>query len=154
MHTIRYELATPAIIHERLGDEVIIISFADGNYHSLRGSAAHIWDDLVIGMTTEAIIGDVERSFDATGHDVRADVHAFLAVLHERGLVNPAADTGGTAAAAAPDADSRVQYDVPTCETFTDMHELMLLDPVHEVDPSLGWPRPATDEDRPPANGA
>jgi hypothetical protein len=144
MDTIRYELATPAIIHELLGDEVIIISFADGNYHSLRGSAAHIWGDLVLDLDTEAIVADVERSFDTTGHDVGADVRSFLTTLSDRGLIRPASDPAGVApATSAPHDSARMGYDVPSCETFTDMHELMLLDPVHEVDPSLGWPQPA-----------
>jgi hypothetical protein len=144
MDTIRYELATPAIIHELLGDEVIIISFADGDYHSLRGTAAHIWGDLVLGLDTEAIIADVGQSFDTTGHDVGADVRAFLTTLSDRGLIRPASDPARLApATSAPQNGAPMEYDVPTCETFTEMRELMLLDPVHEVDPSLGWPRPA-----------
>jgi len=144
MDTSRYELATPAIIHERLGDEVIIISFADGDYHSLRGTAAHIWGDLVLDLATEAIAADVERSFDTTGHDVGADVRAFLTTLSDRGLIRPTSDPAEVApATSAPQDGAVVPYDVPLCETFTEMRELMLLDPVHEVDPSLGWPRPA-----------
>jgi hypothetical protein len=42
----------------------------------------------------------------------------------------------------------RPTFESPTLAKFTDMEDLLLLDPVHEVSPDQGWPHPA------PAHGA
>ena len=35
---------------------------------------------------------------------------------------------------------ARQPWSAPVLETFTDMQDLILLDPVHEVEPTRGWP--------------
>jgi len=44
--------------------------------------------------------------------------------------------------AAAPTAD-RPPFVKPILQKYTDMADLLLLDPIHEVDAGQGWPHPA-----------
>ena len=74
-------------------------------------------------------------------------VDGFVATLVADGVLLPAE------ASVVPAADRRVPpptpgepFAAPTVERFTEMQDLLTLDPIHEVD-DLGWPHAA----RPPA---
>jgi len=72
-------------------------------------------------------------------------VNQLLDELREEGLI--VADeangklplSGSSTSVAGPIVTTRIEFRAPTFEKFTDMQELILLDPIHEVDQS-GWP--------------
>jgi hypothetical protein len=45
-----------------------------------------------------------------------------------------------------PPSAPKERFEEPALEGFTDLEDLLLLDPVHEVEPSRGWPYAATAE--------
>ena len=51
-----YTINAPEVASEQFDDEIIIVSLKTGNYYSLRGSAASIWNDLVGGISLEHLI--------------------------------------------------------------------------------------------------
>lgn len=133
-----YTLAGPDIAHERVDDEVIAINLATGAYFSLVGAAADAWDLLVAGTDLDAVALAVAPRYGVDPSTVRADLDAFVAALVADGLVAE----GGAAAPAAvelPAVAEGAAYAAPTLDKYDDMEELLLLDPIHEVDPS-GWP--------------
>jgi hypothetical protein len=69
---------------------------------------------------------------------VAAELSAFIESLEAEQLVvpDPLDATGAPLAPAGP----ALPWEPLALETFTDMQELILLDPVHEVEPSQGWP--------------
>jgi hypothetical protein len=143
----RLTLQAPHVIHEAIDGEVVVINLATGTYYSLRGSAAEAWeliqrpDGVVLGQ----LVATLAARFDAPPSDLRAALEPFLADLGEEGLVswaNDAASSGtGVELVAASNghADPAGGFEPPRLEKFTDMQELVLLDPVHEVGES-GWP--------------
>ena len=73
-------------------------------------------------------------------------VSGLLEELTTASLIVPAPETNsngaGPAANGAGPAKPQAQYAAPKLSTYTDMQELLLLDPIHEVDES-GWPAQA-----------
>jgi len=139
----RYSVAHVDIAHQRVENEVIVVNLLTGAYFSLRDTAADAWDLLTGGADVgEASIVIAERyGIDAaTGS---ADLAPFVQRLLDEGLIAPAGDTahpsGELEAIAAGAA-----YRPPLLEKFDDMEELLLLDPIHEVDED-GWPTVATE---------
>ena len=62
----------------------------------------------------------------------------FLAELEEEGLVVEADGADGTT----PDLGSASSdFASPHLEKYTDLQDLIMLDPIHEVEPK-GWPAP------------
>ncbi|WP_417598665.1 PqqD family protein [Pararhodobacter oceanensis] len=125
----RYSLNTPTVISETVDGEVIIINLDDGNYHSLRGNAADLWQNLSSGVGVDAIVAV------ATGASARAVVDRFVAELSAKGLINPIAE--------APIATDPTPWSTEgvVIESYDDMSDLLGLDPVHEVDMQAGWPK-------------
>jgi hypothetical protein len=136
-----YVVNAPRVIHETLDGEVVAIDLGSGAYFSMRASAAVIWDALVAGLGTAGVIEHVTATHADTDADVAADVEAFVADLVARELIV----AGSPAPGSAPDHGAGLPYERPALEAFTDMADVILLDPVHDVDAAAGWPHQPAD---------
>ena len=130
------------VTHERLDDEVIAINLETGAYYALAGPAADVWTLAAGGGSTDEIVTELDARYDTDADTLRRDVDAFVGELVEQGLAastdeapTPADDVAGLpAAGATPQA-----YTVPALARYDDLADLLLLDPIHEVD-DAGWP--------------
>jgi hypothetical protein len=133
MSLTHLEVAAPKCSAEDFDGEIVAINLDTGRYFSIKDSAAAIWHDLAGGHSEEAILAAM--SGDAA---LVAAVEQYVAELLKEGLMRPADAPGVTAAPmlATPGMPH------PSLVSFGDMESLLLLDPVHEVDDSEGWPEP------------
>jgi hypothetical protein len=132
-----FTLADPTRISARPFDnEVVVANFGTGIYYSLLGSAAEIWGGLMAGVPLPDIAATLGAHAAPGGQGFAAAVAAFVEQLRQEGLIRPiepraadpwqpAAPPGGWAA--------------PELERFSDMQDLLLLDPVHDTS-EAGWP--------------
>lgn len=130
----RYRLRRPQVVAEIVDDEVIAINMETGVYFNMRGWSAHVWTLLAAGHSLE----EVTTTLVAAVGDVATDAVAefFTALLADDLLVpDPDATPGDL-----PPAPAEVWGGL-SLERFTDMTDLILLDPVHDVNPSDGWPK-------------
>lgn len=138
----RHRVNSPSVIHETIDGEVILIDLKTGTYYSLRGVGAAIWQGIVRGADSEQIAGDLQNRYDATEDQTAAAVDNLVVELEREGLIR--GDDGGETAqppAAENGAVPRLPFESPSLEKHTDMQDLILLDPVHEVG-AEGWPQP------------
>jgi Coenzyme PQQ synthesis protein D (PqqD) len=160
MDSTRVSVNAPHVIHETIDGEVIVINLATGSYYSLKGSAAAAWGLIEgpAGVQAEELLEALAARFDAPVAEVEHAFEPFLAELRAEGLVS---STGTDESAVEVAERSRsngntgveLAFEPPLLEKFTDMQDLVLLDPVHEVD-ETGWPRQRTDGDvRAASNG-
>jgi len=138
----RFRIAAE-IVHETVDGEVIAIDLGNGSYYSLAGSGPAIWELLGEGAS-EAQLGEaLAGRFEGDRATIEAEVTRLLGELRENGLIAEAEDAGRAAAEAGPPAAEREPFEAPRLERYTDMKDYFLLDPIHEVNPAAGWPRPA-----------
>jgi len=130
----------PAIIDETIDDEVVVVDLHGGSYYSIRDSGVAVWHSLIEPTTPDRVIARIADQFGRPEEDVRPAIASFIEELREHGLIRdaeaPVADQA--ASATAPSAD----FQPPQLERFTDMEDLLMLDPVHDVD-ERGWPHAA-----------
>lgn len=126
------------VSHERLGDEVIIINLERGAYYSGSGSAADLWTLLAAGASLEQAVDVLSRAYEVTASVVRQDVERSVAALLAAEIIE--ADSGGSTASSIelPAAAERT-WSAPGFDEYTDMWDLIKLDPIHDVD-ETGWP--------------
>ena len=134
-----YRANEPAISHEAMGGEIVIIHFDTGTYYSLAGSGALVWGWLVGGLGREAILTYLSASTPALVEPVMA----FIDELVKEHLLLP---TPTPAAAPTWPPTMPAPLDPPVLQKFTDMQELLLLDPIHDVT-EAGWPHQPTGAD-------
>lgn len=133
-----YEVAAPEVVDEDFGGEFVVLNLRDGRYFSLRGVAATLWRDVRGGYAVDGIVAAARPA----GDDLARGVEAFLTGLVEAGLIRPrtSAADGPAATEAASVAELLRERVVPMFEAFDDMAELILSDPIHDVEEDIGWP--------------
>jgi Coenzyme PQQ synthesis protein D (PqqD) len=139
---LRYRVNSPQVISETVGGETIIVNLATGHYFNLQGTAVAVWDGLVRDEPAETIVACLVASYAAPDGEIEDAVGRFLADLAESDLVTPE-DEGAAGpdapAAPPPDGQELPPFTPPSFTRYTDMQDIILLDPVHEVD-ARGWP--------------
>jgi hypothetical protein len=122
------------VAHETIDDEVLIIHTETGAYFSLRGSAAAIWGDILAGGDPALL----ERRFIGESDEIRRGISGFLSQLvgEEILMRDPSAPAATGAQAQRAEA---IPFTMPVLEKFSDMADLLTLDPLHDVD-AAGWP--------------
>lgn len=133
----------PTVRHERLEDEVIAIDLESGAYFALDDVAAVCWSILAAGGTVDAAVDATVARFDVASETAHADVDHFVDELVEVGLLG-AVDRPPVRAPAPDPAQELRAYKPPAIERFDDLEELLVLDPIHEVD-EAGWPAISAD---------
>ncbi len=134
----------PGLLHETIEGEVMVIDLTTGSYYSLRASAADVWEliEQSPGATREAVVAALASKHKAAFTEVDASVSGFVDRLLQEGLLVASAQASSTPVLLHSGANgvSAQAFDPPVLEKYTDMQDLVLLDPVHEVD-QTGWPR-------------
>jgi hypothetical protein len=133
-------IQVPAVTHERLDDEVIAINLETGIYYALVGTAADIWSSFDPASTVDDVADQLTCRYDADPSRVRRDVEAFARRLQRAGLLTRRADGDGEHGPSLPPLSPGAAWNAPELEEYRDMADLVLLDPIHQVD-ETGWPR-------------
>jgi Coenzyme PQQ synthesis protein D (PqqD) len=138
----RYRVNSPRVMHETIEGEVIVIDLSTGSYYSLRASGAEVWHALERGLPEDEIAGAVAARYEGAPAEITAAVSELLRRLSEEGLIeswNGAGEAAPTEVSSPAQDGPRERFQPPVLEKHTDMQDLILLDPVHEVD-ARGWP--------------
>jgi hypothetical protein len=136
---LRYKPNAPKIAYDTFDDEVVLINLESGNYYSLNRTAARVWAAVERCATVKDIVEELRRECECSGAAVEPEVLRFVTELHQEGLIVSDDVDVPPAAAPAPHGAVRIPFEPPVLQKFTDMADLLLLDPIHEVD-EYGWP--------------
>jgi hypothetical protein len=145
-----YRVNSPKVIHETIDGETVLVNLDSGNYYSFDGVGVDIWNLVETGIDGEGIIEAIVRRYAGDRETMEQAIYSFMKELEQEALVvkdDEIARENVTGARADDDArteDTRKSFEVPTLNKYTDMQDLLLLDPIHDVDES-GWPSPKTE---------
>lgn len=124
-----------SVVHEKFDDETVTVNLETGCYFSLRGSADAIWSLAAAGVSQSDIVSRLCTSYVGDAETIRSATDAFLDRLVEEALLERT-DREALEPAIALEGGP---FEPPALQKYTDMEELLQLDPVHEVD-QMGWP--------------
>jgi hypothetical protein len=130
----------PSTVHEQFGEETVILNLETGSYYSAQEAGSLIWNLVAEGHSETSILGRVNAEYSGNGDEISAATIKFLDQLAEESLVDqkPAGkDHVNEVNNTRPVSDKT--FAAPSLQKFTDMEEMLLLDPIHEVD-EFGWP--------------
>jgi hypothetical protein len=134
---IRFRLNNPQVVSETVDGEAIIVNLDSGTYYSIKGDGILIWNAITEGATVAELVDAVVGQTQADADSVRSALDAFSDALAAQGLIVARADGGAAPSLDFSGAGSGLAQ--PSFESYSDMQDLILLDPVHEVD-EAGWP--------------
>ena len=135
-----YRIRSASIVHEIIEGEAIVIDLESGSYCSMEGAAVEVWKGIIEGATRGELIARITECYTGAEDLITGAVTALLDKLATERLIEEADGP----------ADRPIRVPVPCradrklfagCEvqSYTDMKELLALDPIHEVAPA-GWP--------------
>lgn len=107
------------MVHEEFDAEIVVLNLQSGQYFGLNGSGAVLW--LAISAGHDPV--DISAPHGA----------AFATRLSELGLIVQS-DEAPIPALAQDFATA------PSIEVYDDLSDLILADPIHDVDEKQGWP--------------
>ena len=144
----RYRINEPHVVAEVIDGEAIVVNLDSGNYFSLRETATSIWQALVAGNTSPEVSRMMGREYAGEPDAIKAAIQTFIERLLQEGLIQAVESSGSEPPlteneSAGLSADGKAPFRNPEIEKFTDMADLLLLDPIHEVG-AQGWPRVGT----------
>ena len=144
------------VVHETIDGETILIHLGSGAYYSLAGCGAQVWEMLVAGAGADEVIASTQIRYDADPAEIAQPISALIdELLAEELIVEDGTDSAlrigsdgktSTPLAQAGDATiaesaTRQSFVAPVLHKYTDMQEFMLVDPLHDVEQEVGWPR-------------
>jgi hypothetical protein len=147
MTSVCYQPNGPNVLHEVIDGEAVLINLENGNYYSIDKVGAEIWSFMETGASAGQIIDILSSKYEGSRDEIETAVNALLVELLSQALIievdcqSPPGEpleiqTGS----------SRLPFEAPVLHSYTDMSELLLLDPIHDVD-ETGWPKPAPEGD-------
>lgn len=145
---MRYAKFDNNILSDVFGEEVVLVNLDSGMYYSLRGSATQIWIRLFNQYSLIEILADLIQIYQVTENQLITDINLFVTQLLELKIIKTATDAERKEIDFISK-DVLIDYSTPVVEIFSDMQEILLLDPVHDVDKS-GWPI-SKNSDNPPS---
>jgi hypothetical protein len=145
---MRYAKFDNNILSDVFGEEVVLVNLDSGMYYSLRGSATQIWIRLFNQYSLIEILADLIQIYQVTENQLITDINLFVTQLLELKIIKTATDAERKKIDFISK-DVLIDYSTPVVEIFSDMQEILLLDPVHDVDKS-GWPI-SKNSDNPPS---
>jgi hypothetical protein len=137
---LRYSVDKGCVTHDRLEDEVIIINVATGSYYSGSGPAADLWTLFSQGASIEEAARKLASEYSTDEESVLDDINRCVGFLLERGLLKGNGLASSAAKLALPEM-VRQAWIAPRFDEYTDMWDLIKLDPIHEAG-DVGWPIP------------
>jgi hypothetical protein len=143
----------PKIVSETIDGEVIMLNLDRGRYYSLTLAGTDAWGAIGRAASGEEIVDHLLARYDGARSEVELAVHQLLDQLRQEELIlslspgeaEMAAATSNDSPPASGDHGGRPAFQVPVLQVYTDMEDLLLLDPIHEVDES-GWPNRPSDQ--------
>jgi len=139
----KYQIDRSRIIFEQFEDETVLVNTETGYYYSLSNTGSEVLRLLEDGCSAADLpiflFGNTEDA-----HPRRSMVEKFVERLAGESIITAraseyASEISGERGPALYDAG--IDYEPPVLERFDDVRELLLIDPIHQVDQEFGWPK-------------
>lgn len=130
-----YAIQRSKIVYEVLNSEVIVVDFYTGNYYALTHVARQVWQLLEEEIPLNQMAQILSNLYERDKTEIIRDLDSFCTGLLEEGIIAPCESFEKQIHLEVVD----WEYSAPKFQKFTDVQNLLLLDPIHEVS-EVGWP--------------
>lgn len=135
-----YQFNDSRVFADFADDQYVVLNFVTGEYYAFDKTSSAILNALTSGCSRDAVIRSLIGRFGETC-GVEENVDGFIERLTAMEILIPG-DEGSGDADPFVDAIEEVTLPLLGFERYTDVADLLLMDPIHEVDEQMGWPVP------------
>jgi hypothetical protein len=139
----RYEIDRARIIFEQFEDETVLVNTETGYYYSLSNTGSEILRLLEEGCSADNLPTILFGSSEDT-QQRRDMVEKFVDQLADESIITVRSSDYSNHVGRDPGParyGEGIEYLPPVLDRFDDVRDLLLIDPIHQVDQEYGWPR-------------
>ena len=132
-----YQLNSAKMYYDMADNQAIVINHMTGMYYGFNALGSYVIDQLVAGGDLE----EVKKALlacEGCPADIDAQIDAFLAELVSLEILVPA-ERAAAAVATVPAVALEEGFELHV-DAFAEAADLILADPIHDVDEGMGWP--------------
>ncbi|MEW6206964.1 MAG: PqqD family protein [Acidobacteriota bacterium] len=127
------------VAHQIIDGEVIMINLDTGSYYSLDKAGAAAWSLIEKQISVRSLVEHIAVRYEGDCSEIERAITSLIENLREENLILiDETESEPSDAGLSPQAE-KLKFEAPALQKYTDMQELLLLDPIHEVD-EAGWP--------------
>ena len=133
-----YKLNEEKMFYDYADGQAVVINYQTGMYYGMSLLSSAILDRIIAGKDVEEIIAAV-KALPQCPSDIAERVHNFVKELQEAEVIV----SGPSVSGGAEPMDNEIiedGFDLKL-DMFAEMSDLLLADPVHDVDINAGWPK-------------
>jgi hypothetical protein len=139
----KYQIDRSRIIFEQFEDETVLVNTETGYYYSLSNTGSEILRLLDEGCLADDVPTILFGSCEGT-HQRRDIVQKFVERLVGESIITVRSSDYSNQIGRDPGParyGEGIEYVPPVLERFDDVRDLLLIDPIHQVDQEYGWPK-------------
>ena len=130
-----------SVVYVAFDGETIIFHLTTGVYYSLTGAGIDIWEALRRGASVDDLTIRLLRRYDVDRAELERAVSEFVSRLEQEQLLGRAPAECRLAEPAEPvNGELLHRFEPPSLNRYDDMQDLLLIDPIHDVEEEIGWP--------------
>ncbi len=129
----RFSINEPSVIFDEADGDIVIINLVSGHYFRVDAASGALWKTLSSEQTVASMAAAC-----VNGTELSERLPAILDDLLAHQLI--AASTPDPACPPTLHPLEPWTFQGFTLENFTDLEDILGLDPIHEADPERGWP--------------
>jgi hypothetical protein len=128
------------VAHETFEGEIVVVNLETGRYYAMQGEAADIFTLCVQVATCDEIVDALGGNYQIEDPETTAQIVLnFLERLKDEGVIVETGNRPESAHAPMLESAPQIKFSIPQFDIHNDMQDLLMLDPIHEVD-EAGWP--------------
>ena len=135
---MKYSLNSDKMFLDSTEGNTIVINFSTGVYYGFSSLASAVVEKIACGTDTEAILSSVKKREDCP-QDIDSSFAGLLASLVSKEIFVEEKEAGSTSGAEFGPEAFVDGYSLDIQE-YAEVQDLIMADPVHDVDPEKGWP--------------
>lgn len=134
-----FAINSKQVAHETFEGEVLVINLETGTYYSLIGPSSSLWRMISDGKSVSDVISHFASTQEDNALVIANLVREFLSRLQAEQLILGQEDMALDITDWQTTTLQAAHLPVFEMKVYTDMQDLLLLDPIHDVEDS-GWP--------------
>lgn len=143
----RYELCNPPCIEETIAGDAVVINLDSGKYYNLTGDAGKVWSLLLAGVSVNELVSafakqNLNQPYSYNEAVLENKLCELISTLLRESMIRPR-HIVPVSASVTSIIDFEIDLVNPNfyVNVYEDMQELLALDPIHEADDAIGWPK-------------
>ena len=137
--TDTFRVNSPRVIYENIDGELVLINLEKGSYYSTDSVGAELWDLIVAGCCVTEMHQAIRARYEGDALEIDKAIAEFLSELRGEELIIAAEEAGKSERARPGAGAERRPFLVPVLNKYSDMKDMLVLDPIHDVE-ERGWP--------------